>query len=167
MISVNVFDYEFLIQFIQNVQIDRFSANKYPELGALNISSGYFDFPTKPHSKLEKFFASIKIPYLLPHEIMTDDIQNKLEGLCTFGYCYRLAGNKTEFDLLYKNSSEKGFIDYSHIDGNLNESYVTDFINLEESSKYPVSIFIAHSLDNELKTENYFRKKPTNKRKRT
>ena len=93
---------------------------------------------------------------------MTDEIQNNLKGLCRFGNCFRLAGKKMEFDLLYKKAARKGFIDYSHIDGELSESDVLDHINFEERGNYPGSFFIAHSMSNELKTKNYF-----NKRKRS
>ena len=149
---------KFLISFIQNIQIDPYNAKNSPEFKNLEITNGYFDFPSKPNSILERFFANIKIPFLIPNGCITDDIRNNLEGLCQFGNCTHLADNKLVFDLFYKKELKNGYIDYSRIDGNLSESDVLDYINLEDHIRNPISILIANSLSRGLKTRNYFDK---------
>ena len=67
---------KFLISFIQYIQIDPVSAKNNPEFKNVEITTGYFDFPSKPNSKLERFFANIKIPFLLPNGCITNDIRN-------------------------------------------------------------------------------------------
>ena len=145
---------QFLERFINHVQIDEFTVN-FAKENHIQIDEGMkvlsvpFAFG-RSCPKLVKFLSNIKIPYLFPSN--TDDLKEQLRGLCEFGTCSRL--ENIEFDLIYKGSLKKGYVECKHIYKNLSKADVLEYMARSKDS--PLSMLVTFSMDESLKSaENW------------
>ena len=105
--------------------------------------------------RLEAFLAKIEIPQLLPCEIVTEEICDKLNGLCSFGKCNRLRdfeGIDIGFDLLFEGIPLKGFVECKYTDANLGKFTILDYIIKAKLKKSPFSMLVTYSIQNCLKS---------------
>jgi hypothetical protein len=141
----------FLNTFIENVQVDQESLRIIREN---NESETIDSLP-----KLEAFLARIKIPYLVPAEIISSEIISKLDGLCKFGNCTRLSnksGLDIGFELFLDDIVRKGFVECKYHDKSLSDLEAKKYINKAKANLSPFSMLLTYSLNDELKTINYF-----------
>ena len=128
---------EFVLRFIENLQVDQFACKK------LRIEPFYLDFSVLP--KLERFLETMEIPYLIPKTIITNDIEAQLEGICKFGNCERLSRG-IEFEILKGKEIKTGFVSYIDKLKDLNTFEMC-------ASEYLVNMLITSSLCDELKSQ--------------
>jgi hypothetical protein len=137
---------QFLNNFIENVQMDQETLRMiHLKLNSL--------------PKLEAFLARIKIPYLVPAEIISSEIISKLDGLCKFGNCTRLSnksGLDIGFELFLDDIVRKGFVECKYHDKSLSDLEAKKYINKAKANLSPFSMLLTYSLNDELKTINYF-----------
>ena len=145
---------QFIERFINHIQIDKFTVN-FAKENDIQFDEGMKELSVpftfgRSCPKLLKFLSNIKIPYLVPSN--TDDLKEKLRGLCEFGTCSRL--DKIEFDLLFKGSLKKGYVECKHIAKDLSKADVLECMVRSKDS--PLSMLVTFSMDESLKSaENW------------
>ena len=156
--------FSFMSHFIKNIQIGKktfsnlmMKVNNKPT-DEIEGFDGVIDFDSC--SNLEAFLSKIQIPQLLPREIVTGEIRDKLKGLCTFGECNRLsdpAGIDVEFDLFFNGHPRKGFVECKYIDKNIEKSTVLDYIIKTCKRNSPFSMIVTYSMQKCLKSAKLWR----------
>ena len=153
---------QFLERFINLIQLKQITVNTNnsstsklkPKKKVVGLRNR---FKLKSCPELETFLANIKIPYLLPPNNVTKDIEQNLLGLCRFGTCSRQAdqrGIDIEFDLLYHDDPMQGFVECKYVDGNLSKKTVLDYIIRTREKNSPFSMIVTFSLQKRLKDAN-------------
>ena len=145
---------------------------------SLNMLCTINDFALNPNDKvrgleheinlsscknIEEFLSHIKIPQLLPSEIVTEEIREKLKGLCTIGKCNRLPdqeGIDVGFDLFFKGIPCKGFIECKYINVDIGKSTVLEYVSKAKDRNSPFSMLFTYSMQKCLKSADSWKSKP-------
>lgn len=153
---------EFLLLFIQNIQIDQDTVDSIRELSRLDIRIDPFSLNLSDFSKLKTFLDTIKVPYLLPKIILSESIEAQLEGLCQFGNCERLSNDEgfdIKFEVLQGKETKTGLLECKYIDKALGVVEAKKYIGRAMKFKSTLNMLMTFSLCDELKTQNFFVKK--------
>lgn len=148
----------FLERFIETIQIDPDtidmvnSSNIKPNTKVKGLMN-----PVRLSScvGLVAFLSQIQIPYLLPSDIISEEIRGRLNGLCQIGKCNRLPDNfgiDLEFDLIYNNEMMRGFVECKYVDVNLSKLIVLEYIIRARRHNSPFSMIITYSMQRCLKS---------------
>ena len=155
--------FPFLTRFIENIQVDELNFSGLSKKHKIDRFNGQINFDSC--SNLEAFLSKIQIPQLLPCEIMTGEIRDKLKGLCLFGECNRLpdpVGIDVEFDLFFNGNPFKGFVECKYIDTNIEKSTVLDYIIKTCKRNSPFSMIVTYSMQKCLKSADSWKTEPEN-----
>lgn len=146
---------------IFNIQIDNDILDTITSFSNISINpstdvkvlTGVIDF--RSSSELVSFLDKIKIPQLLPDELVTREIRDNLNGFCQFGACNRLPdreGIDIEFDLFFNGAAKKGFIECKYNDTNLGKSKVLEYVVKTSKRNSPFSMLVTSSMQHCLKS---------------
>lgn len=139
---------QFLERFINLIQLKQSTSRPF---GLRNL------FKINSCPELVTFLSNIKIPYLLPPNNVTRNIERNLLGLCRFGTCSRQAdqsGIDIDFDLLYQDAPMPGFVECKYVDVNLSKKTVLNYIIRTRGKNSPFSMIVTFSLQKRLKNAN-------------
>ena len=155
--------FRFLKRFIENIQIDRAILSDIKNLinNPNNNAVAFRDGINFNSSKnLKDFLSQIKIPQLLPADIVSGEIANRLKGFCTIGKCNRLPdqeGIDIQFDLFFNDFPRKGFVECKYIDVNVGKSIVIDYVIKAKSKNSPLSMIVTYSMQECLKSADLWK----------